>query len=113
MIRDRLRKNFAAVNGHRDTEVCFLVEGHTKGRKRKTHLHIHGFALASRFPGETYLERKEALLNALCRTMGHARVTREVHAATYSRDKHAYTNYQSRSPVTLRHIERICLGAVL
>jgi len=94
-IRDAFRKALKRETGLDDLEYAFVIEGHTKGIKRLTALHIHGVIASDRLKpgilGEGQVKR------AVARAVGQwdkgPLGKRTVHTKRYWKSGKAYVNY--------------------
>lgn len=94
-LRNRLRKNLRAVTGVENLEFVFVLEGHTKGKAHKTHLHIHGVVASDRLPDTP---RDRAMVReAVAKTVGQWKRGRiepySVQTTPYWRPGKRYANY--------------------
>ncbi len=94
-IRDAFRKTLQRATGLGDLEYAFVVEGHTKGIKKSTGLHIHGVIASDRLKpgilGEGQV--KQAVAKAVGQWSNGSIGNRVVHVERYWKPGKAYVTY--------------------
>jgi hypothetical protein len=88
-VRDRLRRQLKSITGKR-IECCFVMEGHTKGIKKETFLHIHGFICLAQLDDLGFTKCEEILKLALKRTIGEISSRPSMNRAKHTKEYYGY-----------------------
>lgn len=94
-IRDAFRKALKKETGLDDLEYAFVIEGHTKGVKKTTSLHIHGLIASDRLkPGILGEGQVKRVVAKAVGQLNNGQIgKRAVHTERYWKAGKAYVNY--------------------